>query len=460
MREKADFIFRKGNSKAASLLQTLLEQHPNFTEKSLQKEIIFKNAFPDKSYDANYLRKQTAVLFDFTQHFLVEIENEADNFLKEKALLTQLRKRKLHHLFTLKMKSIQAQKRTQIHRDSDYYYQNFVLAEEADLQFRDLQERRYDAALQTKTDSLDAFYLAKKLKESCEILNRKKIIVGDYNLGLMEEILQILKPENLLFQLPPVRLYLQIYLTLKEEENEAHFHKLTELLEENYIYFSQKEAAGMYSYARNYCIRKINAGQLAYLRFLFDLYRSQLDSKVLLFEGILADNDYKNIITVGMQLQEKDWVFDFLHSYKKHLRDTQRENVFNYNLAIYYYSAQDYDSAIQLLNMVKFTDSYYEINGKIILLKTYFLQGEFQPFYYLLDAFKLSLLRNKKVAKDYRNAISNFLIQFKKIVKLLELKGFTDIKNYTSKREVIETRLNEIQPIYDRGWLLRELKKL
>jgi len=277
---------------------------------------------------------------------------------------------------------------------------------------------------------------------------------------LTEEILQILQPENPLLQLPPIRLYLQIYLTLKEEENEAHFHKLTELLEENYQYFSQKEAVGMYSYARNYCIRKINTGNREYLRYLFDLYRNQLDSEVLLFEGILSDNDYKNIITVGMQLEEKAWVFDFLHTYKKHLRPTQQENVFNYNLAVYYYSAQDYDSATQLLNTVKFTDSYYEINGKIILLKTYFLQREFQPFYYLLNAFKLSLLRNKKVATNYRNAISNFLIQFKKIAKLTELKGFTDEENYKSKYTKIENRLQEMQPVYDKGWLLRELGKL
>jgi len=460
LREQSNFIFSKSNNKAASLLQTLLKHHPNFSEERVRKELIFKSAFPKKAFDGNYLRKQTSLLLNVLQDFLVQIENENDEFGRKKALLSQLRKRKLFRLFNLKLQSVREEKKDIDLRDIQYYQQQSELAEEADLYFGQLQERRFDGALQEKTDNLDAFYFAKKLKESCEMLNRSKIIAGKYDMRMTEEIIRILSPDNPLSQLPAIQIYLRIYLTLKEEEKESHFHELTRLLEENYKYFSQKEAVGMYSYARNYCIRKINAGNRSYLHSLFDLYKKQLDSQVLLSEGTLSDDDYKNIITVGMQSKEEKWVFNFLHSYKKHLREAQRENVFNYNLAVYYYGTQDYDNAIGLLNTVKFTDAYYEINGKIILLKTYFIQKEFQAFYYLLDAFKLSLLRNKKVASNYRNAISNFLIQFKKIVKLTELKDFTDKKNFENKKQKIEKRVREIQPIYDRGWLVRELGKM
>ena len=460
LQEQSNLALSKSNSKAASLLQTLLKYHPDFPEKRLQKELIYRAAFPNKTFDGNYLRKQSSLLFSLTQDFLIDIKNQNDEFTREKALLSQLRERKLFRLFNLKMQSIKKEKRESNLRDSQYYQQQFELAEEADLYFGQLQERRFDKALQEKTDNLDAYYFAKKLKESCEMLNRSKIIAGNYDMRMTEEIIKILSPENPLSEIPPIKLYLQIFLSLKEEENEEHFHKLRQLLEENYSYFSQKEAVGMYRYARNYCIRKINTGNRTYLQFLLDLYKKQLDSKVLLTAGILSDDDYKNIITVGMQLGEKKWVFNFLHSYKEHLRPAQKENVFNYNLAVYYYGTKDYNNAIELLNTVKFTDAYYEINGKIILLKTYFIQKEFQAFYYLLDAFKLSLMRNKKVANNYRNAISNFLVQFKKIVKLIELKDFTDEKNFNHKREKIEQRLQESSVIYDKDWLLKELRKI
>jgi hypothetical protein len=332
------------------------------------------------------------------------------------------------------------------------------LAEESDTAFGQKQERKFDQALQQKVDGLDAFYFTTKLKESCEMLNRSRIIEGQYQLNFVDEIVEYLSGENPLSKVPAIKIYLQIYKTLKESENETHFEQLTELLEAYNGFFTQKEAVGMYRYAQNYCIRRVNSGQKKYFNNLFSLYKNQLESQVNMPNGILSSDDYKNIVTVGLQLKKNDWVFDFIHKYKAHLSESDRENVFNYNLATYYYGTKNYDQAIRLLNTVQFSDIYYEASGKLILLKTYYLEKETQALSYLADAFKLNLQRNKKIAPNYRLAITNFLIQVKKLARLKEDKSYLKKEVFLTRINRLKTRIEGLDLILDRHWLLGQIE--
>ncbi|MEM6967533.1 MAG: hypothetical protein AAF573_22405, partial [Bacteroidota bacterium] len=263
--------------------------------------------------------------------------------------------------------------------------------------------------------------------------------------------------ENPISEIPILQIYLQIFKTLRNEAEELHFEKLVNLLAQHQHRFPQQEAKGMYRYAQNYCIRKINQGDQQYFRKLFELFQTQLSHQINMPNGILAAADYKNIVTVGLQVKEADWVKQFIFDYKSALRPELRENVFHYNLASFHYGVKDYDAAIKLLSTVKYTDIYYEISGKIILAKIYFTLGEYETLHYFIDAFKLHLLRNKKIAFQYRQRIINFLIQLKKITKLKAAFSYTSPSVFQKKQEKVKVRLATVEPIIDRRWLLSSL---
>ncbi|MEZ4935235.1 MAG: hypothetical protein R2788_24260 [Saprospiraceae bacterium] len=87
----------------------------------------------------------------------------------------------------------------------------------------------------------------------------------------------------------------------------------------------------------------------------FELYRLGLVNGALLEEWHLSSYTYKNITRLGMNLDEIEWVGQFLENFKKHLLKEQ-DNSWRYNLA-FHFQQTDYDSAMRLLRLVEFNDN-------------------------------------------------------------------------------------------------------
>lgn len=452
--------FFNTNEKVFPLLDYLIKKIPNREESALEKKEIFKVVYPHRSYDENYLRKQFSILFKLLKGYLAQVEWAAAPLEKETKFFQALEKRQLSASYQIQKQYLLKEFENQDRPDAHHFFLRFQMLKIDDNFFSKKQKRQFDTALQEKINHLDAFYLIEKLKGSCEMLNRKKIVEGNYDWYLVEEIEKFLSQKNELSKIPMVKIYHQIFKTLQEESNEKHYEILTELLEKYQNKISQEEAVAMYRYAQNFCIRKINQGQTEYFRRLFELFQKQLKNEINLLHGIISADDYKNIVTVGLRIKEAQWVKDFIFKYKDNLAANVRENVFNYNLAAFYFGTQDYDSAIQWLRTVQYTDAYYEISGKIILAKIYFILKETNTLYYFIDAFKLNLKRNKKVASQYRMSINNFLIQLKKVAKLREEKDYLKKEIRQKKYIQLEQRIKSVTPIIEKRWLLYNLQEI
>ncbi|MEO0876254.1 MAG: hypothetical protein AAFY48_16770 [Bacteroidota bacterium] len=134
--------------------------------------------------------------------------------------------------------------------------------------------------------------------------------------------------------------------------------------------------------------------------------------------------------------------------------------MFNYNLAAFYYATQAYDQAVQLLNTVEFSDPYYEVNGKIMLLKIYLADENYFSFYYLLDAYKIKLKRNQQVGAAYRQSITNFLTQCRALAQLREHQDLWPKERFVKKHQRLQEKLHHQNNIFDRRWLKQELALL
>ncbi|MEM1217013.1 MAG: hypothetical protein AAGJ82_15065 [Bacteroidota bacterium] len=153
------------------------------------------------------------------------------------------------------------------------------------------------------------------------------------------------------------------------------------------------------------------------------------------------------------------WVETFLHQHKMFLPAAQRENVFNYNLAAFYYQTQAYDQAVELLQSVTFTDPYLDINGRIILLKIYYYQENYFSFYYFLDAFKIGLKRNRDVATPYRTAIHTFLGLFRRLAQLRERWEHQTKTKRRTNYDKLHDRIQNAPNCFDQRWLKGEIEK-
>jgi len=121
---------------------------------------------------------------------------------------------------------------------------------------------------------------------------------------------------------------------------------------------------------------------------------------------------------VGVRIGEFDWIENIIRKYSDKLPKDFRENAITYNLASVYFHKREYDKVIELLREVEYQDLYYALDGKWLLIKTYYELDEPEPMEALLESFRIFLLRNKLISKTKERQYLNLIRFVKKMNKL------------------------------------------
>jgi len=265
---------------------------------------------------------------------------------------------------------------------------------------------------------------------------------------------------NPLREVPAVAIYYQILLTLTESKNENHYRKLKLLLSKHQNKFPKQGMRDMYGFAQNYCIRQLNSGKPKYLKELFDWYKLLLKREII-FEGKqLSQFDFKNIVTVGLRMEEFAWTKKFIEQYKHHISKEFQENSIAYNLSHFYFAKQEYKKAKKLLLSVRFTDMYYQLDAKSMLLKTYYELNEINPLNSLLDAFRVNLRRSKKISEYQRLTYLNLLGFVKKLIRI-NASPPTPLQKRGEKKKLNELKkeISKTTEVADKKWLLKKVEE-
>ena len=127
------------------------------------------------------------------------------------------------------------------------------------------------------------------------------------------------------------------------------------------------------------------------------------------------------------------------------------KNAFIYNQAYLFHAKGDFKNALASLQQVEFNDLYYQLDMRVILLKSYYEMGDDDSFFYHTAAFKIFLTRNKLVS-EYQRKIYRNLIKYTTQM----MNAFDDHKKLLKVKEEVD----RIKQIADIGWLNIQLRKL
>ncbi|MBL4654652.1 MAG: hypothetical protein JKY33_02355, partial [Bacteroidia bacterium] len=179
-----------------------------------------------------------------------------------------------------------------------------------------------------------------------------------------------------------------------------------------------------------------------------------LDKEIILEEKNISPWDYKNIVTVGLRVEEIEWTKKFIHDYEKKIAVEFRKNAFTYNLACLHFHQKEYTKALKLFQEVDFTDVYYSLDSKSKLLKIYYELEEVEGLYSLIDSFRTYLRRNKLIS-DYQKTVYLNLIKYVKKAMQIKLNG-----NDTKKIIVLKNEVESNKQVADINWLTAKLDDL
>ncbi|MBK7871439.1 MAG: hypothetical protein IPJ74_12580 [Saprospiraceae bacterium] len=398
-----------------ALFEHLTEHINDQNEAEIEKENLWKKINPDACYDDVRFRKYCSDLFKLIEDFLSLQVYENREFNQAVNLLEAIGKRKLDRIRGSAIKNVKRLSDLTFLRSSDYYLDQFHF--EKNYYELHKHDRTSKTNIEEINRNLDGFYISEKLRYYCLSLGQQKVAAHTYNIEFIEEIIEYVRNggfENI----PSIAVYYQILLMEKDGQNLEHYFTLKQLLEINGLKFPREEAESMYGFAFNYCVSKINQGDLQFQSELFDLYKDSLSKEIIIVEGELSPWDFRNISTIALRLGEYDWVASFIEKYQFYLPEAFRDNAVKYNLAQVYFYQKKYDEVKSLLQEVVFEDFSYNLNSKVMLLLTYYETDEIEPLYSLFESFRTYLNRHKDLPLSRRQLYTNLIKFTKKLTSI------------------------------------------
>ncbi len=346
---------------------------------------FFKAVFPEKKTLTEELGRQEIVLLNAKmsllykkiKQFICIEELENDSVCQATLLYKGLLKRKQYkHMERELNKDQKTLSRTQ--EKGMTYYNCAVKVEEYLLQYY------YQHNLIFQKDNLHAInacldirYVLDKLRLELTALSLSRISAAkSYDLKIQETISAAIAlphcEEN-----PLVQIY-QLTNQLMTSDEAENYHALLDMLEQYNSIIPKSMLNDFYVVAVNFCTQQIRRGVLKYNKILSDLYRV-LDAKNLLLEADHMPLDkLRNIVILSCQVQEFNWAEHIIEKYRLNLNKDFRESACSFNYGVVAFYKHDYKSAISNFIRVEKTILTYDINTRVLLLKSHFeLDGDY-----------------------------------------------------------------------------------
>lgn len=446
LKQFSDFVaspYFNTNEDLIRFWEYLVRWAPEFPKGKIKKEKVFKAIYPDQSFDAKQMGYLMNYLLKLGERFLGMQHYEQKDQLEQYHILKEFSNRGLNKHFNFLFKKASSTLEEPGKENTENTYYRYLMSELASDHAIHLRSKSFDRYFQQASDHLDEFYFVNKLKFSCEMLNRQKILSSDYQLHFSEEVKDYLL-EQKRHDHPLTSIYLQIYQILESAETAELFDRLMDLIKAQGPKIQREELRQIYLYAINFSLRNMRMGERRFISIALELYLEGIKSRALFEEGYLSPRTYTNVIKVALMSERYDWIEEFIQTYHHHLPPKDKEDALHYSLAELYYHRKDYDKVLDHLNQLQFSDINYHLGSRVLLLKTYYESEEIDAMLSLLASFSTYLRRNKNISQGLKKTHLNFCNLFHQTMRL-------NPRNWEALKEQIQAT----QPLAERSWLLK-----
>lgn len=443
-----------------SLVVYLDACYPDFDEKNCSRFRVYKKVFPGQQHNQGKM----AVVFTYAnrlvEQFLVQEVLKEESPETNKLLLRGMRQVKAFDQYQRVLDRSWEMLETAEEQPSIQWWHRYRLSSERDHYLNHIIAKRDLSGLADMEMRLDRFYLAEKLKNAVETQVRRNMVKVQSESRMLEFVLEEVSENQEAYRsIPAIHLYYKLYEMLSEQDHRYYYEALQEL--KNWeASFPTPERAGLYNYFQNYCIREINRNNLQFLTELFRLYQSQLEQELLMDEGYLSEWNYKNIVTVGLRLEELDWVYSFIHDYRSRLRPEVADNAVRFNLAAYYHEAKLYDKVLHLLIRVEYRDPRYNQGAKALLLRTYYELEEDEALFSLVDSFLQYIQRNERMTDARRSGFYHLFRLTRRAAHIRSRIGYDKKEKTVRDLEKLKKEISEAKALLNQSWLEAKLEEI
>lgn len=424
---------------------------------AMSKEIVFREFYPELPFQENTktpLDALTSELFGLVRRFLAQMESgkEPGELAEHLALAKFYRKFAFEERFRQTMLVMRKLQQESTVRDASYYYRQFKLEEE-ELSFRGMYNTFEDSLnLMAINQCLDLYYSGLKLEFACHLEHQKRFIpVQDIPNILMIDMIRNLADEGGPLCTPVNRIYLLLYQMLQNPDNEDNFDQWENLLSLNEASISLERYKSLMSFYR-FIWHKIYSkhGDDFSRDQIFKIYQKHLEWGYLYFDNLIPHTTLRNLVIFGLKINMFDWVKQFLKQHPPERIGGTRYpvEIYNLNLAEYYFAIKKYEEAGEKLVYRPFEHPTISILADMLLIKIYYeTQND------LLESRMNALeqkIRRSRLGRETKIRYYNFLKKLDKVIKYGR-------QPQSAKRARLIEIIRTMPDIIAREWLLEKL---
>ncbi len=427
-------------------------------EEDIQKQDIWNYIGMNEEYNDLKFRKYSSDLLKLFENYLGQQIYEKNNLNIANNILENVSKKGILNLYNSVLGTAKRLSDRHIDRNAEYYYYLFILERNRFNLSTEYEKKTKKKSAYTHlnigemSENLDVFYIAQKLRLYSTLLSWKRIYKLDIELNFINEIIDFIQSIDY-EKYPPVAIWYQIYLTIKDDKNTEHYYKLKALIDKYINSFPFEELEDIYDSALNYCIKKANTGASEFYDELLILYKDMLNNNVILEQGKMNPTRFRNIIYTATVANEFDWAENFIYEFKDKLDEKYKDNAVTFNLAQVNFARGNFNKVVEYLRDVEFDDMVYELRSKNTLIRTFYETKELSLLDSLLDSFNVLLNRKKRTIPDNRR--KNYKLVIKFVKKLINVNQY-DKNKILKLKEEIETTDN----FPNKKWLVEKVNEL
>jgi len=439
--------------KMRALYKHLKKAYPEciFTDEDKQK--LFVQIFDNKVYNLKKMNNLMASLSSILQDFLLLQNMKHGTTARRRGLFEVYRDRKLNKSSRQQLVSIKKDFEELGDKDTVGYYEVFRVNH--DLYFHPQTKRvkwkekeDYDY-LEAAQENLDLFYAHQRLHHLCEMIFRGNS--GKTSKLTPEEehsIAQLVEHHDA----PLLEIYQLLYAVLNGAGKETYgqLKKCTFNYIDNYNPF---EFNYLITFLKNYQVSLLVAGDTDALRENFDLYRFGLRKGIYMKEAKnFPLGHFVNICVLASELEEVDWLEEFIEQRQDDLRMVVKENTVNLARAFLHFAKHEYDEALRLSMMVKNAEPAYALTCWTLEIRAYYMM---QDKHYNWDASIKKFYNYLRNQKDLEKNIITANRNFNAFVRSLYRATYDN----TTTKEQLLAKLESRKNIVCKYWLKKQIEK-
>lgn len=453
------------NKNISGIFDEIIKFHPDFENKNLNKEFIYKKIFKDKPYNDSNMRWILSEINHLLEKYFTQKHFDKDIFIKDYYLSTEyfgkMKKDSVRKVLDTAKKNLsQAEEKDYLYYLYKYIYEtnelNYLGIFKRDRKSKDL-DFLYSTFLKALISYVNHFIvgiindylsaefmvskyfkngISKKINDLIKLLNFPKIVEH------IEKDNEDSKELRLLTKM----LYMFLY-----PDNDTLYSEMKKYLKDNDKSLTIGDKACYYSRLISYCRLKIaNTDKEEFYRVeLFEIVKLFFERKYYL-QGRIAYLDpvlYKIALINSVEVANYDFADEFIEKYSSELPEAHRSNAINYGKALVSLYRKDFDNALTYSSKVG--GNFFLTDQKIIRIILFIEKKYFDECEIETKAFKKFLKTNKSLSPSVKQSLDKFLffiphisnqpdkkktLSKKKLNELLKDKGNIHFKDWINER--------------------------